>query len=62
MAVITNKWVEKEKKKKLHETAAAYAANTLDSWIPINPGASVIKRHSKAARSIMVRTLRGTRK
>lgn len=61
MAVITNKWIEKEKKKKVHETAPAFTSDSLDSWIPINNGTPV-KRHSKASRSTMVRTLRGVRK
>lgn len=61
MAVIMNKWVEKEKKKKVHETAPAFASDSLDSWLPINAG-TTIKRHTKAARSTMVRTLRGVRK
>lgn len=61
MAVITNKWVEKEKKKRVHETAPAFESNSLDSWIPINTG-SIVKRHTKAARATMVRTLRGVRK
>ncbi len=61
MAVIQNKWIEKEKKKKVHQTAAAYESNSLDSWIPINP-ATPIKRHTKANKSTMSRTLRGVRK
>jgi len=61
MAVIQNKWVEKEKKKKVHETAAAYDSNPIDNWLPINPGKAT-KRHTHASRATMVRTLRGVRK
>lgn len=62
MAVITNKWVEKEKKKKVHETAPAFLSDSIDTWIPINTGGKPVKRHSHAARATMVRTLRGVRK
>jgi hypothetical protein len=61
MAVIPNKWVEKQKKKKAPETAPAFEANHIDNWLPVNPGRPV-KRHTNAARSTMVRTLRGVRK
>lgn len=59
MAVIKNKWVEKERKKRTHETAPSYAStptgDVIDSTKPS-------KRHSHAARATMVRTLRGVRK
>lgn len=61
MAVILNKWVEKEKKKRGHETAPSYESKPIDNWLPINPG-KPIKRHTVASRSTMVRTLRGVRK
>lgn len=61
MAVIQNKWVEKEKKKKAIETAPAFESNSMDSWLPINPSKQV-KRTSHASRATMVRTLRGVRK
>jgi hypothetical protein len=59
--VIQNKWVEKEKKKRVHETAASYESDSTDSWLPINPSTK-IKRFSNASRATMVRTLRGVRK
>lgn len=61
MAVIQNKWVEKEKRKRVHETAPAFESLAIDNWLPINPGKPV-KRHTHAARATMVRTLRGVRK
>lgn len=61
MAVITNKWVEKEKKKKAPDTAPAFQADDTDSWQPV-PASKTVIRYSKAARATMVRTLRGVRK
>jgi hypothetical protein len=61
MAAITNKWIEKEKKKKAIETAPAFESNSLDSWLPINPSKQK-KRTSQASRSTMVKTLRGVRR
>lgn len=61
MAVILNKWIEKQKKKKEHQTAAAYESNSIDSWIPVKPDVQ-IKRHGVASRASLVRTLRGVRK
>ena len=61
MAVIQNKWIEKEKKKKAHETAPAFEKAPIDNWLPINPG-KIAKRQSRASISTMARTLRGVRK
>ena len=61
MAVIMNKWIEKERKKKVHETAAAYDADPLSSQAVYN-AKKPEKRHTQASRSTMVRTLRGIRK
>lgn len=61
MAVILNKWVEKEKKKRTHETAPAYEFETKDTWIPIN-SENTPKRHTNAARASYKQTLRGVRK
>jgi len=61
MAVIQNKWIEKEKKKRGPETAPAFEAAPIDNWLPINPGKAV-KRHTNATRGIYKVTLRGTRK
>lgn len=61
MAVIQNKWVEKQPKKKVAETAPAFASAPTDNWLPAKPGKPV-KRHTPAARSTMVRTLQGNRK
>lgn len=61
MAVIQNKWVEKEKKKRGQETAPAFEAAPIDNWLPINPEKPV-KRSSKASRASYKNTLRGVRK
>ncbi len=61
MAVIQNKWVEKEKKKKSHETAPAYEFDTKNTWIPISTDQAP-KRHTNAARAMYKQTLRGVRK
>lgn len=61
MTVITNKWVEKERKKKPHETAPAFASVHTDERDPYNMKKPA-KRHTVATRSTMTRTLRGTRK
>ena len=61
MAVIQNKWIEKQKKKKAIETAPAFEANPGDSWLPVDPKKNVV-RHTNASRSSMSRTLRGVRK
>lgn len=60
MAVIQNKWVEKEKKKKAHETAPAYEINSADTWSPKTEKSP--ERHTNAARATYKQTLRGIRK
>jgi hypothetical protein len=61
MAVIQNKWVEKEKKKKAHDTAPAYEFDTKNTWIPVS-AKQAPKRHTNAARAMYKQTLRGVRK
>ena len=61
MAVIQNKWVEKEKKKKTHETAPAYEMNSMDTWKPSKTDKPP-ERHTNAARATYKQTLRGVRK
>ena len=61
MAVIQNKWVEKEKKKRAVETAPAFESVPGDDWLPSKTDAP-IKRHTTATRSTMRKTLRGVRK
>ena len=58
MATIANSWVEKQKKKKVAETAPAYEAIPESEISNRKP----VKRFSLAARSTMVKTLRGIRK
>lgn len=61
MAVIQNTWVEKQKKKKVHETAPAYEFETKNTWLPVSTNKS-LKRHTNATRAIYKQTLRGVRK
>lgn len=61
MAVIPNKWVEKQKKKKTTETAPAFESNPGDSWLPVDPKKKV-ERTSVASRATYKHTLRGVRK
>tara|TARA_R110000868_G_scaffold228058_1_gene481027 strand:+ start:768 stop:953 length:186 start_codon:yes stop_codon:yes gene_type:complete len=61
MAVIQNKWVEKEKKKKAHQTAPAYEIDSIDTWKTSTTDKSP-ERHTNAARAIYKQTLRGVRK
>jgi len=63
MAIMGNKWVEKEASKHsiLKTTAPSYKPEPAPEFIAINPNKPV-KRHTNAARSTMVRTLRGVRK
>ena len=60
MATIPNKWIEKEKKKRVHETAPAFEAKEADDWNPV--AAKKPERHTNAARATMRKTLRGVRK
>jgi hypothetical protein len=59
MSVIQNKWVEKLRKKKVHETAASYASVDYDI---IDSSKKPNKRSSLASGATMHRTLRGVRK
>jgi len=61
MAVIQNKWVEKQKKKKAHETAPAYEFDAVNTWIP-SASDKPKERHTNAARAMYKQTLRGVRK
>lgn len=63
MAIVGNKWIEKEASKHslLKATAPSYNPDPVQEFAPINPK-KPIKRHTKAARSNMVKTLRGVRK
>lgn len=61
MAVIVNKWIQKEKKKPKTETASSYESNKEDTWKPIEK-AVVIKRDTPYLNATMHKTLRGVRK
>lgn len=61
MAVIQNKWIEKERKKKVHETAASYKSDPLADVAKYN-AKRPLKRFTNAARASIVSTLRGLRK
>ena len=61
MAVIQNKWVEKEKKKRVHETAPAFEIDSTDTWKPTDTTKSKA-RHSPASVATMRKTLRGIRR
>ncbi len=59
MAVIQNKWIEKEKRKKAADTAPSYESLPTDNW---RPSAKKKPRTSVAARATYYQTLRGVRK
>lgn len=59
MSTITNKWIEKERKKKAPDTAPSYSQSHYDI---LDSTGKPIKRHTFAARGSYVRTLRGVRK
>ena len=61
MAVIPNKWVEKEKKKRFHETAPAFEIDSTDTWKPSSTDKPKA-RHSPASVATMRKTLRGIRR
>ena len=61
MAVIQNKWVEKQRKKKTHETAPSYESDPLADSSAFN-SKKPEKRHTNAARATYKHTLRGVRK
>jgi len=70
MAIVANKWLEKEQKKIEKQTAPAYRQEKTRSalevrdfpdFIPVNANKPA-KRHSKCLKTNLVRTLRGVRK
>jgi hypothetical protein len=61
MAVIQNKWVQKQLKKRAAETAPAFESVPDDDWLPVNTK-KPIERHTNASRATMHKTLRGVRK
>ena len=60
MNTIPNKWVEKKRKKKEPETAPSYTSDKTDyfAYSTRKPES----RHTPAARSALVKTLRGIRR
>jgi|GEM_PF-2373421 len=61
MPTIQNKWIQKERKKREAETAAAYASDKSDSYSIVSLKKPV-KRFSLPSYTTMARTLRGVRK
>lgn len=63
MAIMGNKWIEKEASKNsiLKTTAPSYDPYTRSSY-DVPDLTKPIKRYSKALKAILVKTLRGTRK
>lgn len=61
MPVIPNTWVEKEKKRRTHETSPSYESDPLSESRILN-AKKPTKRHSHAARATFSTTLRGVRK
>ena len=61
MAVIRNSWVEKVKKKKVHETAPSYEAYSIEDDFATQTK-QPSKRHTPSLKATMSRTLRGVRK
>lgn len=61
MPVIQNTWVEKQKKKKVHETAPSYKNDPLADSEVFN-AKKPKKRSSMPACANLVKTLRGVRK
>jgi hypothetical protein len=61
MSVIPNSWIEKCKKKKEAETAPSFESNPLAESEIYNTK-KPLKRFTIAARSVVMRTLRGIRK
>lgn len=60
MDAVPNKWIEKARKKKVHETESSYASDRTDSYaIGFKKGA---KRHDPALKVTMIKTIRGIRK
>ncbi len=61
MPVITNTWVEKQRKKKKPETAPSYASDPDAEYIHLNYKKPA-KRSTMPSCAILVKTLRGVRK
>jgi hypothetical protein len=70
MAVIQNKWLEKERKQVEKQTAPSYKpekpkglidVSDFPDFIPVNANKPA-KRHSKCLKTNLTRTLRGVRK
>ncbi len=61
MTVLVNSWIEKIRKRKTHETAPAYESDHLAESEIYNTKRPAT-RSTVAARSILLRTLRGVRK
>ena len=61
MTVLQNTWIEKQKKKRTHETAPAYQNDPLAESEIYNTK-KPRKRFTLAARTVLVKTLRGIRK
>jgi hypothetical protein len=61
MPTIKNKWIEKEKKKKVLETAPSFESNRDDTWQPVDT-TKAVKRFTNASNGTMKKTLRGLRK
>ena len=61
MAILDNKWIQKQKVKQKPETVASYEKITSDSWEPVKTN-KPIKRHSLALHANMHKTLNGVRK
>lgn len=61
MPVLLNSWIEKVRKKKTHETAPSYESDHLAESEIFNSKRPA-KRSTFAARSILLKTLRGVRK
>jgi hypothetical protein len=59
MPVIMNTWIEKIRKKKTPETAPAYESHKITEDDAYKKPE---KRHTNAARAVLVKTLRGIRK
>lgn len=61
MPVIPNRWIEKARKKRVQETAAAYGSDDFDTFAVVN-NKPLATRQTSAARAAYSKTLRGVRK
>ena len=61
MAIIHNSWVEKVKKKKVHETAPAYESYSYRDDFATQTKKPA-KRHTPSLKATINKTLRGVRK